>query len=906
LEDPEFPADKIFSINDRHIEKKVDANELVRFLGVHWSLNGKLKPTIDRAYRTMNSALNLLRRKHAPGKIAIYLINSVIIPRLSYHLQFAPVPKTTMENINAQLRKLARFKCNLPRSSPNAILYDDDFDIKLMDFEVFHNARMINDTMITLNRPKEDITKRVLENMLQKISKKASGPEDLLTRTMETKLKYAHYITYLSYQMAKWKLSLRVHQEPRNILYYIEDEEYVKFLDIWHRLQNIKSGIALKVDFWITETYEETKTHNEIMKSLWNKPPNYMSEHEEWYESVIRKVALIPEESLFNINDRYFVKKEIRAIFKDDVIGIVQELPIENKELNIWTDGSYTQSNTNSEQKLGSAAIIIDSRLDQSERYVQEVIQSKPSTNNASSTRAELWAIFKALEKLKPTNTIKILTDSQNAISQITKTLNTTNLRYIFKMENYGIILSIREQMKKFITTPTFQWVKAHVNTPLNELADKKAKQAAADPNMHNELPPITKSKHVRLLYHNNQLTESYPTKVLKKIRQTEHATETNDRIRRVWDDQANEIDTKLSIKITGTGMVKLNAFDAANTNEKAFRIKTINRLLPTLDKVQHYYGLINDATCKRCKKDIETLEHLWECEKSYEKLPEMKEKFREILETRINDSTDYSKMRDKKPPTTKLYQILPIEQEDFLKSTLAKGVVEKSVYDQLKENNQDIEQFKQWFIYAMDCWLSVFYKIVWRHRNDLSIPKDIKKIMKSRQKQNNERKRKLKLDYDPNDIKEIKNKRITKKKTKRGLKEEIEYLIQYWNTNEPVWEISTNLVKHAKLIKEYENNLKKLEDENIELDGNITLQPIQELSPEVKRRRITNILRRKRPKKRIITLEIPKDTEQEEDPEEKEAKRIQPHRETRKRRQTPITKEELDWEIKKRRRKRE
>ena len=153
---------------------------------------------------------------------------------------------------------------------------------------------------------------------------------------------------------------------------------------------------------------------------------------------------------------------------------------------------------------------------------------------------------------------------------------------------------------------PTIRWVKAHANIPLNELADKKAKATASDDNIPEETPPAV--NHVRLIHHEGKLIESYPTKVIKKLKQNQISKESHERIKRVWDDQNRDIDTVTTIKLTGNGMVKLNALDATNTNEKAFRIKTINRLLPTLDKVKNYYGLITDSTCRRCKKEEETL----------------------------------------------------------------------------------------------------------------------------------------------------------------------------------------------------------------------------------------------------------------------------------------------------------
>lgn len=80
-----------------------------------------------------------------------------------------------------------------------------------------------------------------------------------------------------------------------------------------------------------------------------------------------------------------------------------------------------------------------------------------------------------------------------------------------------------------------------------------------------------------------------------------------------------------------------------------------------------------------------------------------LKTKFRQLLNNRTNESTDYNKIKANKPPINQLYNLLPIEQEDFLKSRLAKGIIDTEVLQQIKDQNRNMKDVKQWFLYAME-----------------------------------------------------------------------------------------------------------------------------------------------------------------------------------------------------------
>jgi ribonuclease HI len=65
-----------------------------------------------------------------------------------------------------------------------------------------------------------------------------------------------------------------------------------------------------------------------------------------------------------------------------------------------------------------------------------------------SSTRPELWAIYKTIQTLKYQETIKIYTDSQASIDVITSCLKLTPIREPLKKQNNMIIHQIVETIK--------------------------------------------------------------------------------------------------------------------------------------------------------------------------------------------------------------------------------------------------------------------------------------------------------------------------------------------------------------------------------------------------------------------------------------------------------------------------
>jgi hypothetical protein len=122
---PNIPVAHRFIINGEEITQRLKNKDLIRLLGVHWTMDGNYSQTFDKAMKSLGYCINKLQWKYTPGKIAVELINTVVIPRIAYQLQLLPIPKTKIEHLEAQIRKIARTKLGGTKSKPtNSILTD--------------------------------------------------------------------------------------------------------------------------------------------------------------------------------------------------------------------------------------------------------------------------------------------------------------------------------------------------------------------------------------------------------------------------------------------------------------------------------------------------------------------------------------------------------------------------------------------------------------------------------------------------------------------------------------------------------------------------------------------------------------------------------------------------------------
>jgi len=88
-----------------------------------------------------NNLVNTLKNKHITDKQAAYIINTVIIPTLEYHIHNLVLSRKTCNQILSSYLTVAKHKANLLRSTPNSIMLNHNiYGIKnIWDIQLQHH-----------------------------------------------------------------------------------------------------------------------------------------------------------------------------------------------------------------------------------------------------------------------------------------------------------------------------------------------------------------------------------------------------------------------------------------------------------------------------------------------------------------------------------------------------------------------------------------------------------------------------------------------------------------------------------------------------------------------------------------------------------------------------------------------
>jgi hypothetical protein len=171
---------------------------------------------------------------------------------------------------------------------------------------------------------------------------------------------------------------------------------------------------------------------------------------------------------------------------------------------------------------------------------------------------------------------------------------------------------------------------------------------------------------------------------------------------------------------LSKTGMMKRNHLDASHNSEHAFRIKTINQYLPTLEMRKKVYKQDITNICPRCTQ-IETLDHIWECKDTIRDYPQLLKSTEQNLANNINQSIDWRKLELDQSLIRKIKNALNITNHQFLKTKEAKGIITENLKRKITTGNTQFNvKTKYHLIYVLDAWLRAFYSIIWTKRTRL------------------------------------------------------------------------------------------------------------------------------------------------------------------------------------------
>ena len=212
------------------------------------------------------------------------------------------------------------------------------------------------------------------------------------------------------------------------------------------------------------------------------------------------------------------------------------------KNLKLYTDGSVIGGN------MGSACIFLE------EGEEPHKIRCRPLQTNASSDKAELFAILRGLEKCSSTIRLAIYTDSQNALKYIKMLRAEISERNIVKIAEYPIVEKIVFEMERFEVKPEIHWVKGHEGDLNNHAAHCLAQSACLDFGIApKDVTAFKTGKNLKRDFHlHHQLkednpgsiyrTDNYPRTFFKEQIALSYRKTNIDRLNRKWGEDCPDL----------------------------------------------------------------------------------------------------------------------------------------------------------------------------------------------------------------------------------------------------------------------------------------------------------------------------------------------------------------------------
>lgn len=702
---PDFP-DYQFHLGPQPIPNTIPGDELVRYLGVYWSLNGNTTKTRQRVKNNLQRTLAILNPKYIPGRQSAYLVNTCIIPQLQYALQLIPMDQSTLNTLNTSLRAFVKRKCRINQKIPNNFLYDPDFNINLADIEQKLEQKILNDIATwTLT----DNTQRcIIYSLAEKSAHKLKRPDNILKRppgTTTKRKKRWHLRNMINY------VSSILHKYNLNIESTLPDQEQLTNLITNSELYDTASPFIAKFKL---NNWRDTLTNHNGTKLLsfqgWAAQQskyhrNKLIEHDytpDWYKIIQQTLT---QESSDDITKYLTIQPKPT---QDHWYTHAINNRLGHGEYEIWTDGSKLENNN-----MGAAAVFTNQN--QHEPQPCYTTKARISQTNTSSTKGELYAINIGLTHIASHSTYIIKSDSQSALSSIRNTLHETNNRRIIKRNNHSSLIAIREEIDRIQTTPTMHKIPSHTGKPEfqhNDTADLLAKEAANHPQIQMTKAHI-QNHNIHLVNHDSKPLDIYPSNHLKKLYIKSKRETTETRLRNHYPD----ISIPHSHTIAHRLIKRKNRLDESQSHHQMFRTQILHQTLTTMDKLLER-GKRTNSICPRCDIATEDFDHIWTCQDTKEQLHDI---INELVTQMKNDgATD-------RVINKTLHHMQLNDPIAFLSTYLAKGIMDTDTLNRIPpanvNNPTSIRKRKTQINNVMRAthnWMTLFHDNIWKPRCQL------------------------------------------------------------------------------------------------------------------------------------------------------------------------------------------
>jgi hypothetical protein len=242
--------EKQIHLNNKPIKYVLDKSQITRFLGVYLSLDSNREKTINDAKKKFMASIIKIQNKYTPGTISAYILNTVIIARLKYHLQITPTTMEDFKFFNSYLKRTLKNDNNFNSTINDAILYDKEIGLGLQDIEIVITKQCIDNHLIL--EQVAGIPGQIHTQTLDYFQRELNMPHNLtvipIRLPKELRLKYN--VCYLSSVLLKNETQFRsisISNDKQDIALNMNPKEYNKH---WKTLvtRNIKLISDLTTD----------------------------------------------------------------------------------------------------------------------------------------------------------------------------------------------------------------------------------------------------------------------------------------------------------------------------------------------------------------------------------------------------------------------------------------------------------------------------------------------------------------------------------------------------------------------------------------------------------------------------------------------------------------------------------
>ena len=711
----DFPTAE-FILNGLPIQDVRDSTALTRILGVFWTMNGDYKASLQRAEEGLIQCIRFLERKAVPGQVAIHLINTVIIPKITYQLQLSNTPLAELAKLDTKLRALAKKKTYHLKNCKNVILTAPLAQYKMLELTSQLAKIQVTNTIVQIRST--HIVGKLMREAVVRASINYSRKESLLAfpAKLTSTIKRTNYIAHISQILLDNDIQIRnpgVMETVSNHFHW--QVTAVNYNE--HHKQWVKAKLATHSDITANtrSTTRKSIPFSQVALNTGRADLIQMAVTPKWYQEIIKVTCDYDQETLDNVDAIFKIKTRPNA--QQPIQDEAHRIDTANDHIDMWTDGSLMDSN------MGSAAMLWSHNIFTNKSALIKTVASKPPTGGESSTKAELWAILKGLQAIPDTTKVVIHTDSQVAISSIRLFQHAKSERQKLKINNLPIVTAIAGEIQRFHQPIDVRKVKAHSGIRKNELVDKEAKLATKliEDKLWCSEDQKQNQEHYATLYEVDSPSCQYPSQWMKIRDRTDY----NKSLTEYISATVNSIHPDSDINITETihsacgGRHKINALDASADRERAFRIKIITKTLATKHELKRQ-GVkgVEDSQCESCKEAPEDFNHLWQCRVTINEILNIIERTGDLMESRRHESIAWKAIKELQSPGTQyLLDLIGMGNADFINSPEAKGIITSEMVAKFQSDTRIESQHGQWLRYTIDCWLTSFYEIIWSPR---------------------------------------------------------------------------------------------------------------------------------------------------------------------------------------------